>query len=269
MLRSVCPILLRLKKHRVGALGAEIAFFGLLSIPSLLIGFVATAGLIARLMGPETVNNATDALLSASGSVFSADVTTRLVRPSIDQVLTQTKFSALSIGYFLAIWSGSRMINAVYQGAEILSEQDSHRSSIETRLRAIKTLVLGFLAVSVGLPLLLAGPRIIASLLPWYFSVVGWMAVAIVAVVVVAWVMREAIPQRPRWRPALVASIGVVLGWALASLVLQWWLGRSTGGGSLYGPLSAPIALLMWLEVMAVIFLITLTVIAMRESRSH
>ena len=261
MWETARPLIDRLRKHRVGALAAEVAFFGLLSIPSLLIGFIATAGLIARLMGPEAVSNASDAVLDLSGRVFSADVTTRLVRPSIQSVLETTKFSALSVGYILAIWSGSRMINALYQGVEILTEQDAHRSGFQTRLRAIKTLFLGFFAVSVGLPLVLAGPRVAAHFLRWYLSIVSWVVVAVAGAIGVAWLFRQAIPSTPSWRHSLKFAVAVLLIWTLSSAVLQWWLTRSTSSSSLYGPLSAPIALLIWMEVMALIFLIAATVL--------
>lgn len=256
------------RQHRASALAAEVAFFAILSVPPLLVGLVATGGLVAKAMGPETVTTVTDYLLQLSGNMFSADVTERLVKPSINEVLTRSRLDALSLGYALAIWSGSRMINAVYQSVEILSEQDSHRSSVQTRLRSIKTLILGLLAVTIALPLMLAGPRLLASLLPWYFNVLAWFGVALITVLAVAWILREAIPKSPPWRLAISGGAAIMIGWVVMSVLLQVWIARTTSQASLYGPLAAPIALLLWLQLMAMVFLLGATWVAATLARA-
>ena len=44
--------------------------------------------------------------------------------------------------------------------------------------------------------------------------------------------------------------------WLLASLVVRTWLEASLGGSSIYGPLSTPIVLLIWLYALAIAILI-------------
>lgn len=258
VLPRVRELLAALRERRATSLAAVAAFYGLLSIPPLLVGLVATAALVAIALGPEVVDRLTDDLLSAAGRLLSPEATADLVRPMITEVLDQPRPVVLSLGYLFAIWSASRMVNAVIQGIELLTEQDELRSNLSTRWLAVKALLIGLVVITVVLPLLAVGP---ANLLAWtgvtpVLLVAVWVLVGFLAVLAVGWFYRTAVPRRPPWPRALIGAVFAVTGWGIGSLGLQIWLSRATSGASLYGPLSAPIALLLWLQMLALVTLI-------------
>jgi len=65
-----------------------------------------------------------------------------------------------------------------------------------------------------------------------------------------------AVPVRRRWRMALPGAVFTLLMWVFGSYFVRWALGFSAGGTSIYGPLAAPIAVLLWLYVISIAVLI-------------
>ena len=55
----------------------------------------------------------------------------------------------------------------------------------------------------------------------------------------------------------------------LGSGLVRWALGYSTGGTSIYGPLAAPIAVLLWLYVLSISVLIGAALNAALDGERH
>ena len=64
------------------------------------------------------------------------------------------------------------------------------------------------------------------------------------------------VPVRTPWVSDLPGSFLALSIWILGSFVLRWILQSTVGGTSIYGPLAAPIAVLMWLYMTAIAVLI-------------
>jgi membrane protein len=65
------------------------------------------------------------------------------------------------------------------------------------------------------------------------------------------------VPVRTRWRFNLPGAVLALVMWILGSYVLRWVLtATATDSRSVYGPLAAPIAVLLWLYVVAIAVLI-------------
>lgn len=262
-------VLTSLREHRASVWAATAAFYALLSIPPLLVGLVATAAIIAMVQGQQVVDRLSDQILSVAGQLLSPEATADLVRPSITTILEQPSPGVLSLGYLVAIWSSSRMTHALLQGIEVLTEQDDERSGFRTRLLAIKTLVIGFLVITILLPVMAIGPASLLSFLgaSLIITVLGWALGVAIGVGALTFFFRSAIPHRPSWPHAIMGALVTLTGWGLGSLVLQAYATRAISGPSLYGPLSAPIALLLWLQMMAWMTLLGAAVIkALRQT---
>ena len=121
-------------------------------------------------------------------------------------------------------------------------------------------LYLGFLlAAVVFLPLVLAGPRLVALILPDRLSIIGdlyWPVVLLGSVCMLATLYHLAVPLRTRWRADLPGAALTLLIWLGGSALLRLVLGLSVGTTSIYGPLAAPIAVLVWLYLLSVAILI-------------
>jgi membrane protein len=261
-----------LSEHRAASLAAGAAFYGLLSIPPFLVALVATGALIALALGPEFVDQMTSQILNTASGVLSPEAVADVVAPSISRVLEQPNIGILSVGFLVAIWSSSRMINALFQGIEVLTKQDDERSKVATRLMAVKAMVIGLLVIALLLPILAIGPADLLKFLgaSWIVVLIGWLLVTALAVLAVSLFYRMAIPRKPTWKHAAIGASLAIIGWGVGSLVLQAWTARAMSGeNSIYGPLTAPIALLLWLQVIAWMILLGAAVIDLLWQRQR
>jgi membrane protein len=80
--------------------------------------------------------------------------------------------------------------------------------------------------------------------------------VLIGSVCVLATVFHLAVPVRSHWRGELPGAALTLLMWIGGSALLRWVLDLSTGSSSIYGPLAAPIAVLIWLYLINIATLI-------------
>ena len=64
------------------------------------------------------------------------------------------------------------------------------------------------------------------------------------------------VPVRTSWRHDIPGASLALLVWILGSFLLRWALQGVIGGPSIYGPLAAPIAVLLWLYLTAVAILV-------------
>lgn len=78
-----------------------------------------------------------------------------------------------------------------------------------------------------------------------------------------------AVPVRRRWRVGLPGAVFTLALWIFGGYFVRWALGFSTGGTSIYGPLAAPIAVLLWLYVLSIAVLIGAAINAAAEQKQE
>jgi membrane protein len=83
-----------------------------------------------------------------------------------------------------------------------------------------------------------------------------WPAVVLLSIGFLTTLYHLAVPVRKQWRFGLPGATFTLLLWILGSYFVRWALGFSAGGTSIYGPLAAPIAVLLWLYVLSIAVLI-------------
>ena len=246
-------------RYRVTGLAAEAAFFAILSLPPLVFGLAGAIGFVARTFDVRTVAGFRDQVLVASGRALTPDVVDSVIAPTLDDVLSGGRFEVISVGFVLALWSGSRALNVVVDTITIMYGLAGHRGIVATRALSFGLYVV-FLLVSVLLvPLVLAGPRLVDRLLPPRLDVLGdlyWPVVLLGTVVFVTALYHFSVPSRTRWRADLPGAVLTLGCWIGGSVLLRLVLGASSGSTSIYGPLAAPIAVLIWLYLLSLAVLI-------------
>ena len=133
------------------------------------------------------------------------------------------------------------------------------RDSIRTRALSFSLYVAGLLAAAVVVPLVVIGPSLLGSWLPERLTgilALYWPLVGLGGVAGLAALFHVATPERFRWRRELPGAALTLVIWLLASVVLRAVISASVGGTSIYGPLSAPIVILIWLYALAIAVLI-------------
>jgi membrane protein len=246
-------------RYRVTGLAAEAAFFALLSLPPLIFGLAGAIGFVAQRFSVTTVAEFRTQVLDLASRLLTPTAVNDVLAPTLDDVLFQGRFEIISIGFVIALWSGSRAVNVVVDTITIMYGLAGHRSILRTRALSFSLYVVFLFAAVVLLPLVLAGPGLVDRALPDRIGAVGflyWPVVLVGTAAALATLFHLAVPVRNRWRGAIPGAVLTLLLWLGGSALLRLILGFSIGSTSIYGPLAAPIAVLLWLYLINLALLV-------------
>ena len=246
-------------RYRVTGLAAEAAFFAILSLPPLVFGLAGTIGFIAERYDVSQVDVLKDRILDLASQALTDSTVDKVVAPTLDEVLGGGRIDVISIGFVLALWSGSRALNVFLDTISIIYGLGGQRGIVKTRALSFMLYVAALVVGIVLVPLILIGPQVAADILSdqWSFlRIFYWPAVLLLSVGFLATLYHLAVPVRKQWRFGLPGATFTLVLWILGSYFVRWALGFSTGGMSIYGPLAAPIAVLLWLYVLSISVLI-------------
>jgi membrane protein len=252
------------RRDRVGGTAAELAFFLILSIPPSVLILAGLAGYMGRLFGSDVQRSMQDAIVRGLGTFLQPDTMRDFVVPAVGDLFGKGRADILSLGAILAAWSASRVTN-VFMRATSVAYSAPALPGWRRRLASLAITVGGLVVLAFALPLIVAGPRIGDALaehtaLPPVFGetwrVLYWPVAIVLGVAILASIYHFASGRRRRWVahvPGALLAAGV---WVAAAFGLRVYAGAAFGKGSAFGPLGAPIILLLWLYVSAIALLI-------------
>lgn len=246
-------------RYRVTGLAAEAAFFAILSLPPLVFAFAGSIGYVAGTLGETTVGQVRDEIVAAAARLVTEEGVVEIIEPTLDDVLAGGRADVISLGFVLALWSGSRALNVFVDTVTIMYGLGGRRGIVKTRALSFGLYVVGLLVGVVALPLVLAGPELVQSALPLelaWLQQVYWPTVVVLSVVFLTTLYHLSVPVRTPWGTDLPGAVLALTLWIAGSYLLRWILSAATGGTSIYGPLAAPIAVLVWLYVTSIAVLI-------------
>ncbi|WP_443082134.1 YihY/virulence factor BrkB family protein [Terrabacter sp. C0L_2] len=247
-------------RYRVTGLAAEGAFFMLLSLPPLVLGLFGGLGFVGGWIGTDTINSIVSAIQVYASRFLTESSINELLLPTIDDVLRDGRVDIISVGFILSLWSGSRALNVFVDTVSIMYGQKDARGIVHMRAFSLLLYTFGILSAVVVLPLMLLGPGLLASWLPDAAATVTkalyWPTLIVFSVLLLASMYHVSTPQRSPWRRNVPGAVLAMAIWIGASFVVRISLEASMGGSSIYGPLSTPIVLLIWLYALAVAILI-------------
>ena len=246
-------------RYRVTGLAGEAAFFGVLSLPPLLFGLAGAIGFIADTLDIRTIAAFRGQLVELSSRVLTSEVVQSVIEPTLDDVLSRGHAGVISIGFLIALWAGSRALNVFVDTITIMYGMAGKRGLVRTRALSFALYLLFLLAGIVVLPLILVGPSLVSRVLPLGLATIGllyWPVVLLGSACMLATLYHLSIPVRTRWRAALPGAAVTVAMWVGGSVLLRFVLSKSVGSPTIYGPLAAPIAFLIWLYVISIAVLI-------------
>jgi len=246
-------------RYRVTGLAAEAAFFGVLSLPPLIFGLAGAIGFFTSTLDIRTLSGFREQLLDLSSRVLTPDVVRTVIEPTLDDVLSRGNAGVISIGFLIALWSGSRALNVFVDTITIMYGMAGTRGIVRTRALSFVLYLVFLVAGIVLLPLILAGPSLVGRVLPSGLEFIGglyWPVVLLGSVCMVATLDHLSVPARTRWRADLPGAAITVAMWVGGSVLLRFVLSKSIGSTTIYGPLAAPIAFLLWLYVISIAVLI-------------
>ncbi len=246
-------------RYRVTGLASEAGFFMLLSLPPLVLGLFGGVGYVGSWLGPDTVGRVITDISTFAAQFVSQEALDQLLLPTIDDVLRRGRADLISVGFLLSLWSGSRALNVYVDTISIMYGQSGVRGIIRTRALSLSLYSVGIVVAVIVLPLVLIGPDIISGWLPEQFRIVMvayWPLVVVLSIATLTTLYHIATPRRAPWWRNIPGAVLAFAIWVVASVVVRISLEASLGGTSIYGPLSTPIVLLIWLYVLAIAILI-------------
>ncbi len=259
-------------RYRVTGLAAEAAFFAILSLPPLIFGLAGTIGYIARQYQVSQVDVLKDRVVDLASQALTPSTVDEVIVPTLDDVLGGGRIDVISIGFVLALWSGSRALNVFIDTISIMYGLGGHRGIVKTRALSFSLYVIALVIGIVAVPLVLVGPDVVAEIVPdeaAFLREMYWPLVLVLSVGFMATLYHLSVPAKKTWRSGIPGAVFTLTMWILGSFFVRWALGWSSGGASIYGPLAAPIAVLLWLYVLSISVLIGAAINAAIDKDRH
>jgi membrane protein len=248
-------------RNRVTGLAAEAAFFAILSLPPLIFALAGSIGYVFAQFSDSQIDEVRNTVLSIAGQALTPQTVNSIIRPTLNEVLDGGgRYDVISIGFVLALWSGSRALNVFVDTITIMYGLGGHRGILRTRALSFLLYVLGMITGVVTIPLVVAGPTLIAKWLPdrvGFLNQLYWPTVLVLGILFLATLYHVSVPVRTAWRYNLPGAVFTMFCWVFGSALLRFVLvGTAQGSTSIYGPLAAPIAILLWLYLLSIAVLI-------------
>lgn len=244
-------------RHRVTGLAGEAAFFAILSLPPLIFGLAGSITYVVKKVNPGQLSTFRDSVVELSAKVLTQESVQEVVRPTLNRVLNGSRFDVISIGFVLSLWSGSRALNVFVDTITIMYGLGGRRGIVRTRLLSFVLYVTGLVVGVIVLPLVLAGPRLVDTFLPVrldFLNTVYWPTVLVLGIAFLTTLFHLSVPVRTSWRYNVPGAVLAFAMWVFGSYLLRLTL--QSARTSIYGPLAAPIAILLWLYLTALAVLI-------------
>lgn len=249
-------------------LAAGVAFFAFISTFPTLVAIGLLYGLFSN---PDEVAEQVDAVSDFLPEGADEPLTTQL------EMLTELSSQGFGLGLVIslgtALWAASTATSNLLGAVNAAYDHTFRRSFARRRALGLLMTLGGILFIITAIALIAVAPVVFDALdLPEWTSPVLWIArwvgLVIFAGVAVSIVYRVG-PNRPGGRMqwvSLGALVAMVL-WVAASGLFSLYVGQFADYGSLYGPVSGVIVLLLWLWLGALAVLIGAEVNAEIERR--
>ena len=135
-------------RYRVTGLAAEAAFFAILSLPPLVFGLAGTIGFIAERYDVSQVDVLKDRILDLASQALTDSTVDKVVAPTLDEVLGGGRVDVISIGFVLALWSGSSALNVFLDTISIIYGMGGHRGIVKTRALSFTLYIVALMSAS-------------------------------------------------------------------------------------------------------------------------
>ncbi len=248
-------------RYRVTGLASEAGFFALLSLPPLILGLFGGVGYVGKAVGRDNVQALQEKITDLASKVLTSSTVASAITPTLNDVFKNGRADLISIGFLLSLWSGSRVLNVFVDTISIMYGQSGVRGIVRTRVLSFSLYVASLVVGVVIFPLVILGPQLLGDILNGraeLLLLLYWPVVTVLTIASLSSLYWISTPRRTSWVRNVPGAALALLIWIGASVVLRWFLGESVGprSTSIYGPLAAPIVVLIWLYFLAIAVLI-------------
>jgi membrane protein len=238
---------------RIAGLAAEASFWTVFALPWLILGLVAGISRVQGALDVDAVETFRVTVLDVAAQVLTPEAIDEVVVPLLDSVFGRGQTTLGVLGVLIAVWAGSRVIDALTNGMTIVYQREGLRSFVRGKVLSLGMYIGGLTGLIVAIPLVLTGPGFVVSYVPGVQSsavpILLAMAEVGVALIVVVSLYHWAVPHRTRWIADLPGALVAIGLWVVFSGLLRWYFAWIFREGSVYGVIAAPVAVMWWVYV--------------------
>lgn len=233
---------------------AKAAFWQTLSLPPLLLGLLGSLGIIGGWVGRDVVSAVERTIINLADKVFTQNVLTTIIKPTVEQILTTAQGEVASVGFLISLWAGSSAMAAFVDSITAAYGQFGVRHDVWQRVYALLLYLAALVVVILGLPIIALGPDYLPRLFPrdWSGNVAElvqmlyYPVIALLLVVALTTLYKLALPRKLPWHRGIPGALLAMVIVLLASIGLRIYISIITRTGYSYGALAAPIAFLLF-----------------------
>jgi len=233
---------------------AEAAFWQVLSLPPLLLGLLGILGHVGDWLGPQVVTSVQERIIGFCRTVFSGNVVTTIIEPTVADILTKSQAEVASVGFLLSLWAGSSAMASFVDAITVAYGQYGVRNEVWQRIFALLLYLVGLVLAIIGLPLLALGPDYLPKVFPdgWrptintLLGTFYYPVMAVLLVLALATLYKVALPRKLPWWRGVPGAVLAMVVFLLGSIGLRIYLTQIGRTGYTYGALAAPIAFLLF-----------------------
>ncbi|MBA4536747.1 YihY/virulence factor BrkB family protein [Bacillus aquiflavi] len=248
-------LIMRIQRHDVSGLAAQLAFFFLLSLFPLLI-FLMTLLPFIQLSQED--------LLGVIRH-FAPGETMQLIESNLNDIMSSQNGKLLSFGIIATLWSASNGINAIVRALNKAYDVAENRPFLLARGMAIVLTFLMIFVFIIALLLQVFGREIGAFLFTslglseQYLSI--WSTIRLLAsslipflvFTVLYWVAPN---KKLSMFSAIPGAVFSTIGWAVSSLAFSYYVSNFGHYSTTYGSIGAIIVLMIWFYLSGIIIII-------------
>ncbi len=261
----------KVKENHVPLNASGVAFWGFLSIIPGLVALVSIYGLVSD---PDDIEARIDDVAAAL-----PDEVRQLVVQQLESI-TATGGGALTIGLIVsvaaALWTASSGVNYLIEALNVAFDRVESRGFLIRRGLSLLFTVGALIVVGLVVAVITAAPAVLSGLglagpLRWVVSLALWPVIGLIMMVALAVLYRHGPDRDPDtpWTWTSTGSVLAVVGWVIASVAFQVYVGNFGSYNETYGSLGAIVVMLLWLLISALMVLVGAEVNAEIERRTE
>lgn len=240
-------LLLRVQRVDISALGAQLAYFFLLSFFPLIIFLVTLLPFL---------NLQVEQIYSFLATIMPNEIYT-MIEGTLKDVLTNRNGGLLSIGILGTIWSASKGINALMNALNKAYETEGKSGMKDRALSLVFTLAL-VIVVLLALVLPIFGQQIISFITSFIdikmsfvnlLGVISWVMPPLLIFVVLIglyWVVPNTDP-RLKLRSVWLGAVFATAAWMILTYGFSFYVDNFGNFSATYGSIGGVIMLMLWL----------------------
>lgn len=254
-LDGIIYFIVKVKNDDIFALGAQLAYYLMLSFFPFLIFLMTVVG-FSKLDSADILDGLRAIL---PNNVFS------LVDTTVVELLGTQNAGLLGASIALTIWSASSGFRAVIKGLNKAYNVEDSRSFIKRSFVAIIFTLALVIIIMLTLAMLVFGEIIgkyILAVFPfkdiimYVWNISRYLIVVFMMILIFASIYRYTPAKKISWREVYPGAIVSTLGWIMVSLGFSYYINNIANYSRLYGSVGAVFVLMTWLYITSMILIL-------------